>query len=1421
MSFNYRIRIIVIVIVAIMILSGISAIAEFQPETRGIQPMNATQTTLSSFEVYEKMILSEPFVQVPVSEGSVSPYSSVPYNGSASILVTFSLSNQSRLNSYLANLSDPKSPEYHKYITAEEFAANFSPSVSIYKNASKYFSLYPGLKVTSYADRISLQVQGPSKEIGKAFHTELSLLKQNSSIYYANSYPQLPETISSSVSGVSGFTNTPMNLSYNLLTDSAGSIQTPSYTQNGYIQPVMTPEGQYIYGSDLQVAYDENSFFFNGFPTNEVVATILWAGHNSTNNPVGPFDPSDIYAYYNATLPTGEPHSTVHGVPLNGAASPGSSASYDITGANIENTLDLEMIGSTAPGSSIYNVYGPNATTENIDASLAFILNPNSTMSALNNVSVITNSWGGPESNSSAWYEYLQEAQARGITVLASSGDSGDNANSSKYINNPQYSGDYVQFPAAMAYDNFGVTSVGGTTIYLGKNLNIIQQEAWYESSKYTGGNPAGSAGGISRIFSEPTWETNTAANNVLNGEGLGVPDIAAIANDTIIYITVNGTKFYGEEGYVLGGTSIASPIEAGIIAEIDSTLNSNNQPNLGYLNPMLFNLANDQFKDLGSTPSTGYIPTGNYNSTLPVLPFYNVDHGRNHVYNATFGYNLVTGWGSIDVYNLTMYLVNGNFSGSRGSLDGVKNVLALNALNVTTYLLNSTTNQYTTVNKLYNASIQQNFFIADESGAPIYWIQNVVYINGSESTGWSVNYTGWVVYPFFEEYPSSTVYEYNFPVSGKIIKLPYVFNIESWISNPGIDGSQIMNFEVNNHTLQIPVPGAAYIIGSYDYNYIWQGNIINNGPNGRDYLGGLDPQFGLVGGPSGGLGAFGNNTEGNISSYIMPMGMNTYIPASTQSYNYNETTTGEVSENLSYQKTSGESWSLGINDSSTQQGVFSYENTYKVEFNETGLKKGTEWSVNVDGLVKTTNTTYITMELPIGEYNVTLTVHNDTYISSVMPGNITVSDANLIENVAFYSLYHSVIFKESGLPGNTQWYVNITGAQSLESSVDNVSVEAGNGTFYYTVATPNKEYEAHGGSFTISGEPMTINVSFTLVRYPVKIIESGLPRSNGWFVNITGLPTSGEITSNSFSLSLPNGTYQYATSSINKSYTSSPGAFTVNGSSKTVNVYFSGKTYIIKFTENGLPSGNYWYVNITGGQLSGRITGSSYNLSLQNGTYNYSVSTSYKVFKPVYMNSFTVNGSSNSESISFTTVTYEVTLSETGLTVNTEWYVNLTGLKNSAQAPGSMIYYLSNGTYKFSITNLSIYYALSNTLTVMVDGSNITSSITYEHWAYLDGKVSPGNAKILLNGKNIPVVSGAFNISVEAGTYNLTASAIGYESFNSNFNISAGSLKNITIDLQTSSKSGSISNTDAYAIITGVVAVAIIGGAVFLVRRR
>ena len=167
-----------------------------------------------------------------------------------------------------------------------------------------------------------------------------------------------------------------------------------------------------------------------------------------------------------------------------------------------------------------------------------------------------------------------------------------------------------------MAYDNFGVTAVGGDTLTLQNNLHIKNETAWYTSSSDTSdGGPVGSTGGISSVFKEPVWQIDSEANNLINGQGRGVPDISAIANNTIVYITVNGTEYYGNPYfYIFWGTSVASPVEAGIVAEIDAVLNHYNQSSLGYLNPLVYSLANKQIAHMVTTSDTGYVETDGYN---------------------------------------------------------------------------------------------------------------------------------------------------------------------------------------------------------------------------------------------------------------------------------------------------------------------------------------------------------------------------------------------------------------------------------------------------------------------------------------------------------------------------------------------------------------------------------------------------------------------------------------------------------------------------------------------------------------------------------------------------------------------------------------------------------------------------------------
>ncbi|MCL4332426.1 MAG: S53 family peptidase [Candidatus Thermoplasmatota archaeon] len=572
------------------------------------------------------------------------PSSGSPYLSDLSFMITFRYSNYTRLVSFLGNLSDPSSPQYGHYLTRGEFIHEFSPRASFYSRAVEYFASHGFSDITAYGDRVSIYMTGSAQLVENTLNVSVV---RSGGLYGPTSAPEVPEWMNTYTIGITGLTDrgsaSLIGSGHAVMAGSPGAK-----TASGYGTPINVNGVQYIYGADMQVAYNEQKLLNMTIPKNAVEATILWSGYNKTTGTyTAPFYPQDVYEYYNASIPSGQPHAKVYGVPLNGAPAPGSSAQYDSSGAVFENTLDLEMMGSTAPGSSIYNVYANANSMSQLDANFAYILNPAHTP-GLNNVSVISNSWGSNDQNDTTWMTYLQESQARGITVLASSGDSGDNTNSKKYLGGPGY----AEFPSSMAYNSFGVTAVGGTSVKLMKDLAIENQSAWYMKA---GTSSEGSTGGISTVFREPSWQKNSEANGIINGTGRATPDVSAVANNVIVFITVKGIPYYAVPYfYAASGTSVACPVIAGMVATMNAHLAAEHRQALGFLDPMLYRLG-------GMENNASHTLSGTSNGTVspPMFPFYDITSGRNYVYRALFGYDLVTGWGAIDANNLMRQILD------------------------------------------------------------------------------------------------------------------------------------------------------------------------------------------------------------------------------------------------------------------------------------------------------------------------------------------------------------------------------------------------------------------------------------------------------------------------------------------------------------------------------------------------------------------------------------------------------------------------------------------------------------------------------------------------------------------------------------------------------------------------------------------
>ena len=264
------------------------------------------------------------------------------------------------------------------------------------------------------------------------------------------------------------------------------------------------------------------------------------------------------------------------------------------TSADGEVMLDIEVAAAVAQGAKIVVYFAPNTNQGFTDAIATAVHD------TTNKPSVISISWGGPESSWSQSAAYAlnaacQTAAAVGVSITVASGDNGSTDGVTTGNN-------HVDFPASSPY----VLACGGTKL-IGSGSTITSEVVWNEQAS----NEGASGGGFSLLFDRPAWQTFGTVQG--NSSGRGVPDVAGNADPETGYtIRVDG------EETVIGGTSAVAPLWAGLIA----VGNAMNGQDSGLLNPILY--ANGgAFRD--------------------------ITQGNNGAFNAQVGWDPCTGLGSPD----------------------------------------------------------------------------------------------------------------------------------------------------------------------------------------------------------------------------------------------------------------------------------------------------------------------------------------------------------------------------------------------------------------------------------------------------------------------------------------------------------------------------------------------------------------------------------------------------------------------------------------------------------------------------------------------------------------------------------------------------------------------------------------------------
>ena len=614
-----------------------------------------------------------------VPDSSLTP---VPATRLVDLELTLASRDPTGLAAFTSAVGDPTSPDYRHFLSERAYEDRFGPAAGAMRSVAGYFERAGAARVLPSPDglgvRVTLTVASARATLGVQY--ELVTPTHGAPYVTALGVPRLPPDVTPWVRGIDGLADLgSAGLVPHLVRQDHGRVgpdaRLPAIVQN-------RSTGQWwLTGSDMVEAYHETALLpptagvVNAtYATREVVATILMSGFNATTSTdLPPWDPAVVQSYFNDTFPntTGEPYAwpqpSLVGDPLtiDGVSPPLPGSLGNLTDDSLiidENSLDLEMAGSFAPGAQVHNFY--------FAASLAGLSSAGAASTAnLQNVAddfghclaqalvepytsgrlvSVTNSYGLPDLNDTFWNAEVAHANALGVTVVAASGDQGNAPNRLTGY----FQGAGPSWPGTSAFNGSGVVAVGGLTVNVsgvpsgsfdGQSLldpfdgsvgGFTAMSAWYDSLGGPG-HLAGSEGGVSGVIPEPYWQRHSAAQPAivnatvranLTQLGRAEPDVAFPANRTIAYTSAQNDTVYFQ---VVAGTSIASPILAGMLAELSAVSGTR----YGYLAPELYRIGSYYAMHPGASGD----------------PLLDVTTGANFLYQSGPGWDPITGWGTLD----------------------------------------------------------------------------------------------------------------------------------------------------------------------------------------------------------------------------------------------------------------------------------------------------------------------------------------------------------------------------------------------------------------------------------------------------------------------------------------------------------------------------------------------------------------------------------------------------------------------------------------------------------------------------------------------------------------------------------------------------------------------------------------------------
>ncbi len=553
-----------------------------------------------------------------------------PVNGQQRIALSIGLRPQNpvTLHRFVQNIVHRPSINQKHFLTPTQYAATYSPANATY-TALIHFLQGTGFTIThTYNHRLLVDFSGTINQAEQAFHVTLhSYTGPGGHSYYANaSNPLLPIRFANEIIAINGLDNAlhwyPTQLSTRRLAvvpTSSSSITCPAHNKN-----YLTPD-------QFAGAYNLNSLY-----------RAHHQGHGQTVAlfELSPLFKSDLMAYSGCF---GHSHATIQEIPIGKRLTPDDGT--------LEAETDAELVLSTVPQLKTLKIYEAGNDITSYLSQWARIIQ--------DAPPVVSSSWGLCEQVLDA-ATIKQEnvlfttAAAQGQTIFASTGDTGSAGCLGDATNAPKGTG--IDDPAAQPL----VTSVGGTNLSLKGTFSYGHETTWNTTNEPKTGFNGASGGGISRYWTAPAWQNMLGVHNKYSESKLcrapagkicrETPDVSLHANANrgyIIYCTVKASTSCSNKmpWNVVGGTSTSAPLWAALTAIANELSLKQNGRSLGFINPLLYQLARDP-----QTYATCFhdITMGNNDNNR-------LNHGR---YPATRGYDMATGLGSYNAYQLVLDLV-------------------------------------------------------------------------------------------------------------------------------------------------------------------------------------------------------------------------------------------------------------------------------------------------------------------------------------------------------------------------------------------------------------------------------------------------------------------------------------------------------------------------------------------------------------------------------------------------------------------------------------------------------------------------------------------------------------------------------------------------------------------------------------------